>query len=1071
MLGVGTMVQALNFLAVLRMISEAQQSCNHGLGRIVYEKVPNYQLQGFDDDIIKDNREPFQALEKCQDLCIRDRTASNNLIRACNSIDFQPGRLLNDMPIVQYEESQCTLSREQSRPEGLGALVVQPGYFHFAEVCLTASRIEANCPKRKFIFERVPKKRFRSPDFKEIPVTNRTECEDRCLNELSFTCRSATYDSSTRTCYLSQDTRRTHPSSLSDDPGFEYLENTCLSPEERCEGTPMFLKELKPSLTGPLDIESLQDVSLEECQQQCLNAERYFCRSIVYNPTTKFCVLSGEDSFTIMDRDITGSPQVGGAYPYYELMCMDSIEGARFISPRSGTKQSRQGEEGPKKRDVLTAFQRYRNSRLNLDYQTEITERTLAECLDECLRQTSYRCKSAMYSEKFRICRLSRFDQKDGRLSFDQDYDYYESLTEFNPLVPVVNKTDDRSLTTPKEFIGASRPSNSPGQNPYDDQYPGGTGSSSNPFPPFGNGKPFQSSVCGDKDDGYRQIGSRLRIRRPYIKRYFQASSLFQCERECSEARDFGCRSFNYNRLSYGNPGVDRDNCELSDRDSIDLDVGNPAYFETSSDFDFYERVGNYGKEDCLEVSQTCSEDGMEFTLRTQEGFTGRIYTHGYYDRCFFRGNGGTTSSLRISGPRGYPDCGTQKYSDILTNIVVVQFSELVQTSKDKRYNLTCMLAGPGEAVVTSGYIGSSSGSPVPIEYLPAQNILDSRVRLAVLYQGRPTTTIAVGDPLTFRLETQQGYNLLTDIFATNIIAKDPYSGRSVQLIDRFGCPVDDVIFPSLDRARSGDGLEARFNAFKIPESNFLVFEATVKSCRGGCQPVYCSSNGGRASATSYGRRRREAVLAKGQFTSLNFNRAMEEEEEDIVMEMLRVYTNRDDIPLLPAALIQQLEVCLTSSEYNGIIATMIILVILLLLAALFSGILFRRYRNLKGKNSLANGSAPSVFGLPASGFFCGTFSRKRRPSTRNFSMFLSRFATSYDPKHSNETSTDQHTDEPIRNPIFGKSFDDPSEPVYTDPSLFERNRSFRSCTTNVNRISKNKITGETNNSADFSEL
>ena len=81
----------------------------------------------------------------------------------------------------------------------------------------------------------------------------------------------------------------------------------------------------------------------------------------------------------------------------------------------------------------------------------------------------------------------------------------------------------------------------------------------------------------------------------------------------------------------------------------------------------------------------------------------------------------------------------------------------------------------------------SSSGSPVPIEYLPAQNILDSRVRLAVLYQGRPTTTIAVGDPLTFRLETQQGYNLLTDIFATNIIAKDPYSGRSVQLIDRFG--------------------------------------------------------------------------------------------------------------------------------------------------------------------------------------------------------------------------------------------------------------------------------------------
>ena len=57
-----------------------------------------------------------------------------------------------------------------------------------------------------------------------------------------------------------------------------------------------------------------------------------------------------------------------------------------------------------------------------------------------------------------------------------------------------------------------------------------------------------------------------------------------------------------------------------------------------------------------------------------------------------------------------------------------------------------------------------------------------------------------------------------------------------LQLLHR--CPVDDGIFPSLDRARSGEGLEASFNAFKIPDSNFLVFEATVKSCRGGCQPV-----------------------------------------------------------------------------------------------------------------------------------------------------------------------------------------------------------------------------------------
>lgn len=42
-----------------------------------------------------------------------------------------------------------------------------------------------------------------------------------------------------------------------------------------------------------------------------------------------------------------------------------------------------------------------------------------------------------------------------------------------------------------------------------------------------------------------------------------------------------------------------------------------------------------------------------------------------------------------------------------MTNIVVVQFSDYVQTSRDKRYNLTCLFRGPGEAVVTSGYIGA----------------------------------------------------------------------------------------------------------------------------------------------------------------------------------------------------------------------------------------------------------------------------------------------------------------------------------------------------------------------------
>lgn len=72
----------------------------------------------------------------------------------------------------------------------------------------------------------------------------------------------------------------------------------------------------------------------------------------------------------------------------------------------------------------------------------------------------------------------------------------------------------------------------------------------------------------------------------------------------------------------------------------------------------------------------------MEFTLRTPEGFYGRIYTYGFYDRCFFRGSGGTVNVLRISGTQGYPECGTQRVNILFRYLVsftkINWFNEIV---------------------------------------------------------------------------------------------------------------------------------------------------------------------------------------------------------------------------------------------------------------------------------------------------------------------------------------------------------------------------------------------------------
>lgn len=78
--------------------------------------------------------------------------------------------------------------------------------------------------------------------------------------------------------------------------------------------------------------------------------------------------------------------------------------GANEINPLL---QRGEGEASPllvdgRRRDILTAFQRYRNSRLSADFQTEITDRSLAECLDECLRQVSIVCQDYFIPERNR---------------------------------------------------------------------------------------------------------------------------------------------------------------------------------------------------------------------------------------------------------------------------------------------------------------------------------------------------------------------------------------------------------------------------------------------------------------------------------------------------------------------------------------------------------------------------------------------------------------------------------------------------------------------------------------------
>ena len=86
------------------------------------------------------------------------------------------------------------------------------------------------CRDRAWAFERHPGKELRGMDERTIPlVATRRDCQEACLKETRFVCRSARYDTKTLDCKLSSNDKRLRPDVFmnADSQTVEYLENQC----------------------------------------------------------------------------------------------------------------------------------------------------------------------------------------------------------------------------------------------------------------------------------------------------------------------------------------------------------------------------------------------------------------------------------------------------------------------------------------------------------------------------------------------------------------------------------------------------------------------------------------------------------------------------------------------------------------------------------------------------------------------------------------------------------------------------------------------------------------------------
>ncbi|KAK8733711.1 hypothetical protein OTU49_006441, partial [Cherax quadricarinatus] len=128
---------------------------------------------------------------------------------------------------VDYRNNRCFKLDRNTQGRGQ-EIVSSPGKSYFEKICVRAA-IPPQCRENKWHFERVPGRELRGLDDRQRTlVQSRRDCIEACLQETTFLCRSAEYDSATLNCRLSRSDRRSNPQEyVTAATTVEYLENQC----------------------------------------------------------------------------------------------------------------------------------------------------------------------------------------------------------------------------------------------------------------------------------------------------------------------------------------------------------------------------------------------------------------------------------------------------------------------------------------------------------------------------------------------------------------------------------------------------------------------------------------------------------------------------------------------------------------------------------------------------------------------------------------------------------------------------------------------------------------------------
>ncbi|XP_046985720.1 cuticlin-5 [Schistocerca americana] len=254
-------------------------------------------------------------------------------------------------------------------------------------------------------------------------------------------------------------------------------------------------------------------------------------------------------------------------------------------------------------------------------------------------------------------------------------------------------------------------------------------------------------------------------------------------------------------------------------------------------------------------IEAECQDEYMKIRIGFNGSFHGLLYSSGYADDrdcVYINGTGRDYYEFYIQLNR----CGTlgknSHHEDsrkiptknFMWNTVTVQYNPLIEEEWDEHFKVTCEYGYDFWKTVTFPFLDVevATGNPVVFTLSPPECYMEIRYGYGTT-GNRVSGPVRVGDPLTLIIYMRTKYDgfdiVVNDCFAHN------GGNKRIQLIDQYGCPVDEKLISRFRGAWSETGVFetqvfAYMKTFRFTGSPALYIECDVRMCHGRCPSQPC---------------------------------------------------------------------------------------------------------------------------------------------------------------------------------------------------------------------------------------